>query len=150
MIGEFLTATFQYTKRCKIFQWVKFLFRRSSNLRKLSRQKFYNELACVFTAHDASKNADSNQQQLMDGGILANWNSANYPYCFLSNQKKVHILTFLHVIRQRNVSCPLPVRDINGYQGEGMISGYHLRADCSLCKTTLLSVVLHTQRLKSL
>ena len=74
--------------RWKIFQWVKFLFRHSSNLRKLSRQKFYNELACVFTAHDASKNADWNQQQLTDGGILANWNSANHPYCFLSNQKK--------------------------------------------------------------
>ena len=26
--------------------------------RKLSRQKFHNELACVFTAHYASKNAD--------------------------------------------------------------------------------------------
>ena len=98
--------------RWKIFQWVKFLFRGSSNLRKLSRQKFYNELACVFTAYDTSKNADWNQQQLTDGGILANWNSANYPYCFLSNQKKVQILAFLHVIRQRNVSCPLPVRDI--------------------------------------
>ena len=53
MIGEFLTATFQYTMRWKIFQLVKFLFRHSSNSRKLSRQKFYNELACV--AHDASK-----------------------------------------------------------------------------------------------
>ena len=84
--------------RWKIFQWGKFLFRRSSNLRKLSQQKFYNELACVFTAHEASKNADWNQQQLTDGGILANWNSANYydPYCFLSNQKKVQILAFLH------------------------------------------------------
>ena len=57
--------------------------------RKLSRQKFHNELACVFTAHYASKNADWNQQQLTDGGVLANRNSANHPYCFLSNQKKV-------------------------------------------------------------
>ena len=73
-------------------------------------RKFYNELACVFTAHDASKNADWNQQ-LTDGGILGNWNSANHPYCFLSNRKKVQILAFLHVIRQRNVSCPLLVRD---------------------------------------
>ena len=96
--------------RWKIFQWMKLLFRHSSNSRKLSRQKFHNELACVFTAHDASKNADWNQQQLTDGGILANRNSANHPYCFLSNQKKVQILAFLHVIRQRNVSCPLPVR----------------------------------------
>ena len=61
-----------------------------------------------------AKNADWNQQQLTDGGILANWNGANHPYCFLSNQKKVQILAFLHVIRQRNVSCPLPVRDLKG------------------------------------
>ena len=58
MIGEVLTETFYYTMRWKIFQWVKFLFRHSSNSRKLSRQKFYDELACVFTAHDASKNTD--------------------------------------------------------------------------------------------
>ena len=112
--NEFLTATFQQTMRWKIFQWKKFLFRHSLNSRKLSRQKFYNELACVLTAHYASKNADWNQQQLREGGILANWNSANHPYCFLSNQKKVQILAFLHVIRQRNVSCPLPVRDLKG------------------------------------
>ena len=61
-----------------------------------------------------AKNADWNQQPLTDGGILANWNSANHPYCFLSNQKKVQILAFLHVIRQRNVSCPHPVRVIKG------------------------------------
>ena len=36
--------------RWKIFQWMKFLFRHSSNSRKLSQQKFHNELACVFTA----------------------------------------------------------------------------------------------------
>ena len=36
--------------RWKIFQWMKFLFRHSSNSRKLSRQKFHNELAYVFTA----------------------------------------------------------------------------------------------------
>ena len=35
--------------RWKIFQWMKFLFRHSSNSKKLSRQKFHNELACVFT-----------------------------------------------------------------------------------------------------
>ena len=94
--------------RWKIFQWMKFLFRHSSNSRKLNPQKFYNDLACVFTAHYASKNADWNQQQLTDGGILANRNSANHPYCFLSNQKKVQILAFLHVICKRNVSCPPP------------------------------------------
>ena len=92
-----------------MFQWMKFLFRHSINSRRLSRQKFHNELACVFTAHlYASKNADWNQQQLTDGGVLANQNSANHPYCFLSNQKKVQILAFLHVICERNVSCPLP------------------------------------------
>ena len=44
----------------------------------------------------------------MGGGVLANWNSANHPYCFLSNQKKVQIVAFLHVICERNVSCPPP------------------------------------------
>ena len=84
--------------RWKIFQWVKFLFRHSSNSRKLSRQKFYNELAYVFTAHDASKNADRNQQQLTDSGILTNWNSSNHPYCLRSNQKKVQILAFFFFV----------------------------------------------------
>ena len=76
--------------------------------RKLSRQKFHNELACASSAHYASKNADCNQQQLTDGGVLANRYSANNPYCFLSNQKKGQILAFLHVICERNVSCPPP------------------------------------------
>ena len=62
----------------------------------------------VFAAHYASKDADWNQQQVTDGGILANRNSANRPYCFLSNQKKVQILAFLHVICERIVSCPPP------------------------------------------
>ena len=74
--------------RWKIFQWMKFLFRHASNSGKLSRQKFHNDLVCVFTAHYASKDADWNQQRLTDGGILAHRNSANHPYCFLSNQKK--------------------------------------------------------------
>ena len=110
MIGEFLTATFKYTMRWKIFQCMKFLFWHSSNSRKLSRPKFHNELASVFTAHlyATSKNADWNQQQLTDGSVLVNRNSANRPYCFLSNQKKVQILAFLLVICKRNVSCPLP------------------------------------------
>ena len=79
----------------KIFQWMKFLFRHFSNSRKLSRQKFHNELACVFTAHlYASKNVDWNQQQLTDGGVLANRKSANHPYCFLSNQEKSRFWLF--------------------------------------------------------
>ena len=58
-------------------------------------------------AYCASKNADWNQQQLTEYGvILANRNNANHPYCFLSNQKKVQILAFLHVICERIVSCP--------------------------------------------
>ena len=113
--------------RWKIFQWMKFLFRHSSNSRKLSRQKFHNELACVFTAQYASKNADWNQQQLTDGGILANWNGANHSYCFLSNQKKVQILAFLHVIRQTNVSCPLLVRDIRVNRERAWSQATHLK-----------------------
>ena len=80
--------------RWKIFQRIKFLFRHSSNSRKLSQQKLHNEVACVFTPYYASKNADWNQQQRTVGGILANRNSANHPYCFLFNQKEVQILTF--------------------------------------------------------
>ena len=34
--------------------------------------------SCVYSL--LSKNADWNQQQLMDGGILANRNSANHPF----------------------------------------------------------------------
>ena len=34
---------------------MKFLFRHSSNSRKQSRQKFHNELACVFTAITQAK-----------------------------------------------------------------------------------------------
>ena len=52
------------------------------------------ELACTFTAPSASKNVDWNQQQLMDSDILANRNSANHPYCFLSNQKEIQIMAF--------------------------------------------------------
>ena len=91
--------------RWKIFQCMKFLFRHSSNSKKLSRQKFDNELACL---HTQAKMQTENQQQLTDGGILANRNSENHPYCFLSNKKKVQILAFLHVICKRNVSCPPP------------------------------------------
>ena len=87
MIDEFMTATFLYMMRWKIFQWMKFPFRHSSRARKLSRQKFRNKLACAFTVHCASKNAT-------DGGILANRNSANHPYCFLCNKKEVQILAF--------------------------------------------------------
>ena len=87
MVGEFLTGT--VTMRWKIFQWTKFLFRHASNSRKLSRQKFHNEVACVFTAHCTSKNGDWNQQQLTDGGILANRNSANHrpPFTFCAFTK---------------------------------------------------------------
>ena len=41
----------------------------------------------------------------MDGGFLAIRNSADHPYCFLSNQKQVQILPFLHVISEKIVSC---------------------------------------------
>ena len=67
--------------RWKIFQWMKLLFRHSSNSRKLSRQKFHNELACVFTAHHASKNADWNQQQLTE-----------WPHFGQSEQRKSSVL----------------------------------------------------------
>ena len=76
----------------------------------------HNELACVLTAHlyATSKSADWNQQQLTDGGILANRNSENHPI----QSEKSPDSGFLHVICKRNVSCPLPE-----IQGEGMIAG---------------------------
>ena len=108
--------------RWKIFQWMKFLFRHSSNSRKLSRQKFQNELACVFTAHFASKNADWNPQQLTDVGILANRNSANHPYCFLSNQKKSRFWLFcMWSVKEMYHASRKQITEI---KGEGMITGY--------------------------
>ena len=67
----------------------------------------------------------------MDGGVLANRNSANHPHCFLSNQKKVQILFFffLHVICERNVSCPPPEKQITEIKGEGMIAGYEAHSE---------------------
>ena len=111
--------------RWKIFQWLKFLFRYSSNSRKLSRQKFHNELAWVFTAHYASKNADWNQQQLMDGGILENRNSANHPYCFLSNQKKIPDSGFLACDLWKDYIMPSSVsrKQITEIKWEGMFAG---------------------------
>ena len=50
------------------------------------------------------KNTDWNQQ-LMDGGILANWNSTKLIIPIVS---WVQILAFLHVICERVVSCPPP------------------------------------------
>ena len=51
-----------------------------------------------------AKNTVWNQQQLTDGGILANRKSGSNPYCFLSNQRKVQILASLHEICERIVS----------------------------------------------
>ena len=49
----------------------------------------------------------------MDGGFVAIRNSADHPYCFLSNQKQVQILPFLHVICEKivSVSASLPKKD---------------------------------------
>ena len=69
------------------------ILRRSRSFAAPSLLSLRLGMSTVFTAY-ASKNADWNQQQLTDGGILANRNSANPPYCFLSNQKKVQILAF--------------------------------------------------------
>ena len=83
----------------------------SSNSRKLSWLKFHNELiVCLSTAPCPSKNADWNQQQLTDGCILANWNSANYPYCFLIQSERSPDFGFLacDLWRIIFVSCPPP------------------------------------------
>ena len=51
-------------------------------------------------------------------------NSANHPYCFLSNQKKVQILAFLHVICERNVSCPPSENRLGTFSTDGFQDGY--------------------------
>ena len=82
-----------------------------SNSRKLSWLKFHNELiVCLSTAPCPSKNADWNQQQLTDGCILANRNSANYPYCFLIQSERSPDFGFLacDLWRIIFVSCPPP------------------------------------------
>ena len=48
----------------------------------------------VFVAHYASKNADWNKQQVTEGGILANRNSANHPYCSYAIRKKSRFWLF--------------------------------------------------------
>ena len=40
-----------------------------------------------------------------------------YPLSLSTPATQAKILAFLHVIRQRNVSCPLPVRDMKGHKG---------------------------------
>ena len=65
-------------------------FRHSLNSRILSWQKFHNELACVLTAHFKTqakcrlKSTTTNRWRR-----FGNRNSANHPYCFLSNQEKL-------------------------------------------------------------
>ena len=112
MIGEFLSIRWDG----KYSNWSNLYLEHSPQSRKLSRQKFHNELVYVFTASCASKNADWNQQQLKDGGILANRNSADHPYCFLSNQKQVQIRPLLHMICERIVSCPPPENRLHRYR----------------------------------
>ena len=135
--------------RWKKFQWTKFLFRHSSNSRKLSRQKFYNELACVFTAHYASKNADWNQQQLTDGGILANWNSANHPYCFLSNQKKSPDSGFFTCDPTKKCIMPSSRERLKGIKGRGhdlrLRFVQHVKLPKSTFSTQLILVPRATQ-----
>ena len=115
------------------------LFRHSSNSRELSRQKFHNELACVFTAHEARKNADWNQQQLTDSGILANRNSENHPYCFLFNQKKSRFWLFCMWSIKEMYHALLPKTD---YRDKGR--GYDRRLAVSRKRTLNLLISFST------
>ena len=99
MIGEFLTAIWKYFNG-----WNFYLDILQIQKNWAGRNLITNSRVSI----RKQKMQTENQQQLTDGGILANRNSANHSYCFLSNQKKVQILAFLHVICKRNVSCPLP------------------------------------------
>ena len=109
----------------KIFQWSKFLFRHSSTSRKLSRQKFYKELARVFTAHlYASKNADWNQQQLTDGGVLANQKMAQIIRIGSYPIRKSPDSGFFACDLWKKCIMPSSRKQITEIKGEGMIAGY--------------------------
>ena len=93
----------------KIFQWMKFLFGLFSNSRKLSRQKFHNELACVFSAHlhkqECRLKSTTTNRWRHFGQLDQRKSSVLFPIQWF--RKKVQILAFLHVICKRNVSCLL-------------------------------------------
>ena len=91
----------------KIFQWMKFLFRHFSDWQEnwAGRNFITNSRVYSLLITQAKMQTEINNK-LTDGGVSANRNSANHPYCFLSNQKEVQILAFLHLICKRNVSCP--------------------------------------------
>ena len=111
MIGEYIwLQLFRIGWDGKYFNGSNFDLEHSSNSRKAEPSEISSRTRVwrVFTAPCANKNADWNQRQLTDCGILANWNSVSHPYCFLSNQQEIQILGFLHVICDRNVSCPPP------------------------------------------
>ena len=66
--------------------------------------------SCVYSYYTPCprKNADWNQQQLTDACILANWNRANYLYCYLIQSKRSPDFGFLACDLGRIifVSCP--------------------------------------------
>ena len=73
----------------KIFQWMRFLFRHSLNSRKLSQQKFHDELACVFTAHYASKNVAGMQTSSIS---FVATTTNGWPHFGQSEQRKSSVL----------------------------------------------------------
>ena len=96
---------------------MRFLFRHSLNSRKLSQQKFDDELACAFTAHYTSKNVACVQTSPISFVATTTTNGWRHfgqseqcksPVLFPIQSKKVQILAFLRVIFERNVSCPHP------------------------------------------
>ena len=118
----------------KIFQWMKFLFRHSSNSRKLSRQKFHNELACVFTAHYASKNADWNQPIFFFTAV-GTTTTNGWRRFGLSEQRRSSELFSIQSEKSPDSSffacdlwkkCIMPSsrKEITEIKGEGMIAGY--------------------------
>ena len=93
------------------------LFRHSSNSRELSRQKVHNELAYVFTARDARKNADWNQQQLTaeqrESSVLIPIQSEKSPDS-----------GFFACDLWEDCIMPSFQKQITEINGEGMIAGY--------------------------
>ena len=107
MIGDFFTAIFSKRWNGKYFSGWNFYLDILQIQENWAGRNFITNLH-VYSLLITQAKMQTTQQQLTDGRILANRNSANHPYCFLSNQKKVQILAFLYVICERNVSCRPP------------------------------------------
>ena len=103
----------------KLFQWMKFLLDILQIQENWTGRYFITTSRVYSLLNTQAKmqtEINNPRQPLTDGGFLADRNSANHPYCFLSNQKKVQILAFLHVLCERNAPCPPPEKRLQRWR----------------------------------